>query len=76
MEIKLVETIKEHKYGGRTRTVGEQYEAQMAHLPFLFKAKFVKMVEPKPAATPDPELAKSPDKPTRNYKRRDVQAEK
>ncbi len=78
MKIKLVETIKEHKYGGRTRAVGEQYEAQMAHLPFLIKAKYVKIVEPKPAPMPPPALvpANSPEKPIRNYKRRDLQAEK
>ncbi len=76
MDIKLVESIKEHKYGGRTRAVGEQYEAQMAHLPVLIKARWVKIVEPKPVATAAPAPANSPEKPTRNYKRRDLQAEK
>ncbi len=78
MEIKLVEAIKEHKYGGQIRKVGDRYEAPLAHLPFILtKARWVKIVEPtpaKPAPAPDP--AKPPEKPARNYKRRDLEAEK
>ncbi len=72
MKIQLVEAIKEHKYDGQDRKVGERYEAQMAHLPFLVKAGRVKLVEPEPAPAP----TKSPEKPARNYKRRDLEAEK
>jgi hypothetical protein len=79
MTTKLVETIKQHKYGGRTRTVGEQYEAGTAHLPILIKARWIKMVEPKPPKPPHPVMpvtpADPPTKPVRNYKRRDVTAE-
>jgi hypothetical protein len=79
MNIQLVETIKQHKYGGRKRTVGQRYEAARAHLPILIKARWVKIIEPKPvpalvpASGPEP---RPPMKPTRNYKRRDLTAEK
>ncbi len=78
MNTQLVETIKQHKYGGRQRAVGEQYEALTSHLPVLIKARWVKIVEPpKPVAPPKPVMpARPPEKPTRNYKRRDLSAEK
>jgi hypothetical protein len=72
MNIQLVETIKQHKYGGQIRTVGERYEAQASHLPVLIKAKWVRIVEPKPVPAP----VQPPEKPVRNYKRRDLAAEK
>ncbi len=80
MTTQLVETIKQHKYGGRTRAVGERYEAGVAHLPILIKARWVKIIERKPQKPPLPVMpvtsADLPTKPTRNYKRRDVTAEK
>ncbi|HVP10922.1 MAG TPA: hypothetical protein VMV94_06985 [Phycisphaerae bacterium] len=78
MNLQLVETIKQHKYGGKVRTVGEQYEAQAAHLPVLIKARWVKIVKPKPAPTTPvtPGPVTPAEKPARNYKRRDLAAEK
>lgn len=71
MKTQLVETIKCHRYGQREREVGERYEAGLAYVPLLLKAKRVKLVVSEPARESKPKSMIS----KRQSKRRDMAAE-
>ena len=54
-----VEAIADHTYDGEAKAAGTQYEAEEAHVDFLTRAGYARVVEDEPVAKPAKRKAKA-----------------